>query len=66
MVLSGIIRIEPFIKTMPMSRIMEAYEGAHRGDLMQRIVLIPDFNNQMRNILKEHNPSAFRCFRNFQ
>jgi 6-hydroxycyclohex-1-ene-1-carbonyl-CoA dehydrogenase len=46
MVLSGIIRIEPFIKTMPMSRIIEAYEAAHRGDLMQRIVLTPDFNSK--------------------
>lgn len=43
MVLSGIIQIEPFIKTMPMSQITEAYEEAHRGGLMQRIVLTPDF-----------------------
>lgn len=43
MVLSGVIQIEPFIKTMPMSRIKEAYEEAHQGGLMQRIVLIPDF-----------------------
>lgn len=43
MVLSGIIRIEPFIRTMPMSRIKEAYETARRGGLTQRIVLIPDF-----------------------
>lgn len=43
MVLSGIIQIEPFIKTMPMSLIKEAYEEAHHGGLMQRIVLTPDF-----------------------
>lgn len=43
MVLSGIIQIEPFIKTMPMSCIKEAYEEAHRGGLAQRIVLTPDF-----------------------
>lgn len=43
MVLSGIIQIEPFIKIMPMSRIKDAYEEAHRGGLMQRIVLTPDF-----------------------
>ncbi|HOV79959.1 MAG TPA: 6-hydroxycyclohex-1-ene-1-carbonyl-CoA dehydrogenase [Bacillota bacterium] len=43
MVLSGIIQIEPFIKTMPMSQIKEAYEEAHRGGLTQRIVLTPDF-----------------------
>ncbi len=44
MVLSGMIQIEPFIRTMPMSLIKEAYEEAHQGGLMQRIVLIPDFN----------------------
>lgn len=43
MVLNGLIQIEPFIKVMPMSRIKEAYEEAHQGGLMQRIVLIPDF-----------------------
>lgn len=43
LVLNGIIQIEPFIKTMPMSLIKEAYEEAHRGGLMRRIVLIPDF-----------------------
>lgn len=29
MVLNGIIQIEPFIKTMPMSQIREAYAEAH-------------------------------------
>ena len=43
MVLSGIIHIEPFIKTMPMSRIKEAYEETRQGSLAQRIVLTPDF-----------------------
>jgi 6-hydroxycyclohex-1-ene-1-carbonyl-CoA dehydrogenase len=43
MVLDGRIRIEPFVKIMPMSLIKEAYEEAHRGGLMQRIVLVPDF-----------------------
>jgi 6-hydroxycyclohex-1-ene-1-carbonyl-CoA dehydrogenase len=43
MVLSGVIQIGPFIKTLPMSQIKEAYEEAHRGGLRQRIVLIPDF-----------------------
>jgi 6-hydroxycyclohex-1-ene-1-carbonyl-CoA dehydrogenase len=43
MVLNGIIRIEPFIKTVSMSRIKEAYEEAHQGNLFQRIVLTPDF-----------------------
>jgi len=43
MVLNGIIQIEPFVRTMPMSRIKEAYETARRGGLTQRIVLIPDF-----------------------
>jgi 6-hydroxycyclohex-1-ene-1-carbonyl-CoA dehydrogenase len=45
MVLDGVVQIEPFIKTMPMSRIREAYDIAHRGGLTQRIVLTPDFNN---------------------
>jgi len=43
MVLSGIVQIKPFIKTMPMSRIKEAYEEAHREGLTQRIELTPDF-----------------------
>lgn len=43
MVLNGIIQIEPFIKTMPMSQIREAYAEAHQGSLAQRIVLTPDF-----------------------
>lgn len=43
MVLGGAIRIEPFVRTMPMSRIEEAYEEAYRGGRGQRIVLIPDF-----------------------
>ncbi|MGE5605871.1 MAG: 6-hydroxycyclohex-1-ene-1-carbonyl-CoA dehydrogenase [Bacteroidota bacterium] len=43
MVLTGVIQIEPFIKTMPMSRIREAYAEARQGGLNQRIVLIPDF-----------------------
>lgn len=44
MVLNGVIQIEPFIKTMPMSRIKEAYEETRKGSLAQRIVLTPDFN----------------------
>lgn len=43
MVSSRLIQIEPFIKTMPMSQIKEAYETTHCGGLAQRIVLIPDF-----------------------
>ncbi len=43
MVLSGVIQIEPFIKIMPMSRIREAYEEAHKGNRSQRIILTPDF-----------------------
>lgn len=43
MVLKGKIQIEPFIKTMPMSRIKEAYEETRQGSLTQRIVLTPDF-----------------------
>lgn len=43
MVLRGKIQIEPFIETRPMSAIKESLEEAHKGGLMQRIVLIPDF-----------------------
>lgn len=43
MVISGTIQIEPFVKTVPMSEIREAYAEAHRGGLTRRIVLTPDF-----------------------
>ena len=43
MVLEGKIQIEPFIETRPMSKIKEAFEESHKGGLMQRIVLTPDF-----------------------
>jgi len=43
MVLDGKIQIEPFIETRPMSTIEESYEEAHKGGLMKRIVLTPDF-----------------------
>ncbi|MDD5501246.1 MAG: 6-hydroxycyclohex-1-ene-1-carbonyl-CoA dehydrogenase [Candidatus Omnitrophica bacterium] len=42
-VLNGKIKVEPFIKTMPMSQIKEAYENTRRGGLAQRIILTPDF-----------------------
>jgi 6-hydroxycyclohex-1-ene-1-carbonyl-CoA dehydrogenase len=43
MVLSKKIEIEPFVETRPMSTIQETFEEAHRGKLMKRIVLTPDF-----------------------
>jgi 6-hydroxycyclohex-1-ene-1-carbonyl-CoA dehydrogenase len=43
MVLSKKIEIEPFVETRPMSTIQEIFEEAHRGKLMKRIVLTPDF-----------------------
>jgi 6-hydroxycyclohex-1-ene-1-carbonyl-CoA dehydrogenase len=43
MVLDGKIKIEPFVETRPMSQIKEAFEEAHKGGLMKRIVLVPDF-----------------------
>jgi 6-hydroxycyclohex-1-ene-1-carbonyl-CoA dehydrogenase len=43
MVQNGLIQIEPFIKTMPMSRIKEAYEETYRGGPARRIILVPDF-----------------------
>jgi len=43
MVQSGQIKIDPLLETRPMSRIKEAFEEAHSGGLMKRIVLTPDF-----------------------
>ncbi|MDD4169623.1 MAG: 6-hydroxycyclohex-1-ene-1-carbonyl-CoA dehydrogenase [Desulfotomaculaceae bacterium] len=43
MVLEGKIKIEPFVDVRPMSTILKAYEEAHSGKLMKRIVLTPDF-----------------------
>jgi len=43
MVLEGKIQIEPFVETRPMSTIKESFEEAHKGGLIQRIVLTPDF-----------------------
>jgi len=43
MVLTGKIEIEPFIETRPMSQIKQAFEQAHKGGLMKRIILTPDF-----------------------
>jgi 6-hydroxycyclohex-1-ene-1-carbonyl-CoA dehydrogenase len=43
MVLEGKIKVEPFVDVRPMSTILKAYEEAHSGKLMQRIVLTPDF-----------------------
>lgn len=37
------IQIEPFLETRPMSKIKEAFEDAHSGKMMRRIVLEPDF-----------------------
>jgi len=43
MVLEGKIKIEPFVEIRPMSKIKESFEEVHKGGLMKRIVLIPDF-----------------------
>jgi 6-hydroxycyclohex-1-ene-1-carbonyl-CoA dehydrogenase len=43
MVMAGKIQIEPFLETRPMSQIKQAFEDAHKGGLMRRIVLTPDF-----------------------
>jgi len=43
MVQSGQIKIDPLLETRPMSKIKEAFEEAHSGGLMKRIVLTPDF-----------------------
>ena len=43
MVLENKVQIEPFVETRPMSTIKESFEEAHKGGLMKRIVLTPDF-----------------------
>jgi 6-hydroxycyclohex-1-ene-1-carbonyl-CoA dehydrogenase len=43
MVQSNKIRIDPLLETRPMSTIGRAFEEAHSGGLMKRIVLTPDF-----------------------
>jgi len=43
MVQSGKIRIDELLETRPMSTIGQAFEEAHSGTLMKRIVLTPDF-----------------------
>lgn len=43
LVLNGRIQIEPFIEIRPMSQIKEVFEEAHKGGLMKRVVLVPDF-----------------------
>jgi 6-hydroxycyclohex-1-ene-1-carbonyl-CoA dehydrogenase len=43
MVQEGRIQIEPFLETRPMSSMKQAFEDAHSGQLVRRIVLEPDF-----------------------
>lgn len=46
LVLEGKIQVKPFIDIRPMSQIKEAFEEAHSGKLLKRIILIPDFPNE--------------------
>ena len=43
MVLDGKIKLAPFVEQRPMSQILKSFEESHSGQLMKRIVLIPDF-----------------------
>ena len=43
MVLDGKIDLAPFVELRPMSQILKSFEESHSGQLMKRIVLIPDF-----------------------
>jgi 6-hydroxycyclohex-1-ene-1-carbonyl-CoA dehydrogenase len=43
MVQDGRIQIDPLHELRPMSTIKQAFEEAHSGTLMKRIVLTPDF-----------------------
>ncbi len=46
LVLSGQVRIEPFVEEHPMSRINEVIEAVRRHKIKKRPVLIPDFEAQ--------------------
>ncbi|MFZ3046765.1 MAG: 6-hydroxycyclohex-1-ene-1-carbonyl-CoA dehydrogenase [Desulfatirhabdiaceae bacterium] len=43
MVVKGMINVESFVETRPMSSIVEAFEEAHHHPPKRRIVLTPDF-----------------------
>ncbi len=43
MVQSGKMQIDPLLEKRPMSKIAQAFDEAHRGTLLKRIVLTPDF-----------------------
>jgi 6-hydroxycyclohex-1-ene-1-carbonyl-CoA dehydrogenase len=43
MVQDGKIAIDPLLETRPMSTIQQAFEEAHSGALLKRLVLTPDF-----------------------
>ncbi len=43
MVQSGAVQIDPLLETRPLSTIQQAFEEAHSGSLMKRLVLTPDF-----------------------
>ncbi len=43
MVQEGKIQIDPLLELRPLSKIAEAFEEAHSGTLMKRLVLTPDF-----------------------
>jgi len=43
LVLKGKIEVESFIETRPMSQIQQSFEQAHKGGLLKRIILTPDF-----------------------
>ncbi|MEW5921104.1 MAG: 6-hydroxycyclohex-1-ene-1-carbonyl-CoA dehydrogenase [Bacillota bacterium] len=43
MVLDKKIEVEPFVELRPMSQIEKSFEESHAGQLMKRVVLVPDF-----------------------
>ncbi|WP_455392027.1 6-hydroxycyclohex-1-ene-1-carbonyl-CoA dehydrogenase [[Eubacterium] cellulosolvens] len=43
LVKDGKVQVKPFIDIRPMSGIKEAFEEAHSGKLLKRIILTPDF-----------------------
>lgn len=43
MIQDGKIKVEPFVELRPMSQIEQAFKESHSGQLMKRVVLVPDF-----------------------
>jgi 6-hydroxycyclohex-1-ene-1-carbonyl-CoA dehydrogenase len=43
LILDGRVKLSPFVRAVPMSRINEVFTGLHSGEWCRRPILIPDF-----------------------